>query len=187
MKPAGSSGGGGRGNVSTRGSTINFNDCSYFDEFTDTCTGVAVNALKYTDPSGGVHYINPMTYQQTGGVAPYLTGSATGSSRGSSSVGGNYLTSRGYQLPAIFRARGGLVKSPELAVLADKGAELVLPANITSTIVNLANMGFASMKGLSGQGITIYPADIILDGKKVGRVVFSEGTNRMRSKGLSLR
>ncbi|MFA6373677.1 MAG: hypothetical protein WCW68_13730, partial [Methanothrix sp.] len=61
---------GGGGSVISGGSSgdNNFTDC-LFEGFTDSCTGVLVNPLIYTNPQGVTSYINPMTYNSTGGIS----------------------------------------------------------------------------------------------------------------------
>jgi hypothetical protein len=149
-----------------------------FENFTDTCTGIAVNALKYTPPGSSTPvYINPMTYIESGGVSKYISGSS-GSSGGSS---GNYATSIGYTLPSVFLAKGALVDQPTLAVVGEAGEEMVLPAPITKALLGMISTGGRS------ENIVIKPADIYLDGRKVGRVVFEAGKKSMGTSGFSIR
>jgi len=170
-KTGSSSYGASAGNVQTT-----FNDCM-FENFTDTCTGIAVNALKYTPPGSSTPvYINPMTYIESGGVSKYISGSS-GSSGGSS---GNYATSIGYTLPSVFLAKGALVDQPTLAVVGEAGEEMVLPAPITKALLGMISTGGRS------ENIVIKPADIYLDGRKVGRVVFEAGKKSMGTSGFSI-
>jgi hypothetical protein len=95
-----------------------------------TCLGtsVLVNALKYTAPNGTVSYINPLTYQSTGGITGYQ-----------GSTGG------GYQLPGIFRAKGALEdRGAEQVVVGEDGPELILPAKYTALMTAMADAFEAS-------------------------------------------
>ncbi len=158
---------GGKVSSGSSGSSTNtFTDC-FFEGFTDSCTNMNVNALKYTAPNGTVSYINPLTYHSTGGT--------TGNS-------GN----TGYQLPAIFRAKGGLIDDgPELAIIGESGSEMVLPHDITQTILDLTRGGVEGDR--AGGANTITPSDVYLDGRKVGQIAFKYGTESMRRKGMSIR
>jgi hypothetical protein len=141
--------------------TQTFNDCM-FEGFTDTCTNMNINALKYTSPSGVVSYVNPM---DNSGVRT-LGGSSSSGSSGSS----------GYQLPAIFRARGGLIdKGPELSIIGEKGTEMVLPNNLTEMFVRLAAMGFKGNSTTSDAPVVVI---LQLDGEEMTRVVL----NKMKAK-----
>jgi hypothetical protein len=60
-----------------------------FDGFTDSCTGIIVNALKYTNPQGVTSYINPMNYNSTGGISGYQGGVNTSGSNSTVVVGGS--------------------------------------------------------------------------------------------------
>jgi hypothetical protein len=144
-----------------------FNDC-FFEGFTDTCTGMNINALTYTNPSGVVSYINPMTYNSTGGVSNYQ---GSGSSGGSSSYG----------LAPIFMARGGIPNRPTLAMVAEKGEEMVLPNNITMMFLRLAAMGFRGESSTNDSPITII---LHIDGEEITRVVTSRMKSKLNVRGL---
>jgi hypothetical protein len=89
-------------------------------------TSVLVNALKYTSPNGTVSYINPLTYNSTGGIT-------------------GYQGSTGYQLPAIFRAKGALEdRGPEHVIVGEEGPELIIPAKYTALITAMADAFEAS-------------------------------------------
>jgi TP901 family phage tail tape measure protein len=155
---------GGGGSVGT----ANFNDCLFEGGFVDGCTGVSIPGLKYTNPQGVTTIINPMNYN-----------SGSGLSSSSSSSGG----SSGYSLPTVFRARGGLIESPEVALIGEKGSEMVLPHDITQTILTLTNMGLGKAGGGSGD-TTI---NINLDGRQIAQAVMNRATGMMRQAGLGIR
>jgi hypothetical protein len=123
--------------------TQTFNDCM-FEGFTDTCTNMNINALKYTNPNGVVSYINPMTYIDTGGIASYI--GKTSSNATSSSSSGGVLTNAGYKLPAVFSAKGALFNKPAVTAIGESGREMVLPSDLTETVIALTRMGFAKTK-----------------------------------------
>jgi len=71
----------------------------------------------------------------------------TGSySNGSFSASGG---SGSYQLPAIFRARGGLIDHPELAIVGEAGTEMILPPHLTQAVMNMAGGGGGSAKNIT--------------------------------------
>jgi len=140
-------------------------DC-LFEGFTDACTGIAVNALKYTSPSGVVSYINPLT-----GVV----------------VSGGTTSGTGYTLPAVFRAKGALVDNgPELDIVGESGPELILPANLTKMFLQLADMGLGN--GAAGASPKIVIEDCTehhwyLDGKEVTNLVMERVKKQLQLRG----
>ena len=162
------SSGGGGGNVGT----ANFNDCLFEGGFVDGCTGVSIPGLKYTNPGGVTTVINPMNYLSGGGVSNYISGGSSG-------------RSGGYSLPAAFRARGGLIEKPEVALIGEKGSEMVLPHDITQTILTLTNMGLGKAGARSeGGDITV---NINLDGRQITQAVMSRATGMMKQAGFGIR
>ena len=145
FKSSGSSGVSYSGGTSSSigSATQTFNDCM-FEGFTDTCTNMNINALKYTNPNGVVSYINPMTYIDTGGIASYI--GKTSSNATSSSSSGGVLTNAGYKLPAVFSAKGALFNKPAVTAIGESGREMVLPSDLTETVIALTRMGFAKTK-----------------------------------------
>lgn len=79
-----------------------------------TCLGstVAVNALIYTNPQGYSYSINPMTYQSSGGITPYISNTS------------------GVRLGSY--AEGGVVDGPQLAIVGDNpsGREAIIPEEV---------------------------------------------------------
>jgi len=112
---------GGGGNSGSNGG--NYTDC-LFGEFTDTCTGVMVNGLRYTNPLGYTYNINPLTYHDNGGIANYQGGNSGGGST--------------YSLPPIFAAKGADLTSPTAIIAGENGDELVLPAPLTKMFKGIA-------------------------------------------------
>jgi hypothetical protein len=107
--------------------------------------------------------------------------SGSGISSSSSSSGG----SSGYVLPAFLRARGGLIESPEVALIGEKGREMVLPNDITETILTLTNMGLGKAGNGSASGdITV---NINLDGRQITQAVMSRATGMMKQAGFGIR
>jgi hypothetical protein len=162
-----SSGGGGSGSSIGNAS---FTDCLFEGGFVDGCTGVSIPGLRYTNPQGVTTIINPMNYHSGSGI--------------SSSSGG----SSGYSLPAVLRARGGLIESPEVALIGEKGSEMVLPPDITQTIQTLTNMGLGKAelgKFRPDDGdITI---NVNLDGRQITQAVMSRATGMMKQAGFGIR
>jgi len=153
---------------------MQFTDC-LFEGFTDSCTGVLVNPLIYTNPNGVTSYINPMTYNSTGGISNYQGAGSSGNSGGGGS----------YQLPAIFRARGGLVNKPELDVIADQGPEIILPAKLTRMFTSLADMGFSQNDKQSNKIIIEDRTEHhwYMDGKEVTNQIMQNVQKRLQLKG----
>lgn len=151
----GGSWGGGSGGGGSVG-TANFTDCLFEGGFVDSCTGVSIPGLKYTNPQGVTSVINPMNYISGGGVSNYIN----------------------------LRARGGLVESPEIAMIGEAGSELVLPHDITQEIVSLTKMGRAAKTGGGGGDTTI---NINLDGRQIAQAVMNRATGMMRQAGLGIR
>ena len=111
---------------STSGNLVVSNGQANFVYSTCLGTSVLVNALKYTSPNGTVSYINPLTYHSTGGIT-------------------GYQGSTGYQLPAIFRAKGALEdRGAEQVIVGEEGPELILPAKYTALITAMADAFEAS-------------------------------------------
>ncbi len=141
--------------------TQTFNDCM-FEGFTDTCTNMNINALKYTNPNGVVSYINPMTYIDTGGISNYigLTSSNSGSTSVKSSSGNASISSGNFDDPWMnagkyaspsnystnWSAKGALFNKPAVTAIAESGREMVLPSDLTETVIALTRMGFAKTK-----------------------------------------
>jgi len=79
-----------------------------------SCLGstVAVNALIYTNPQGYSYSINPMTYQSSGGITPYISNTS------------------GVRLGSY--AKGGVVDGPQLAIVGDNpsGREAIIPEEV---------------------------------------------------------
>ncbi len=176
----GSSGGGatyssGGSQVSSSISSVaqTFTDC-LFEGFEDSCTGVIVNALKYTSPSGQVSYVNPMD----NAAVRSLGGSSSSYSSGSS----------GYTLPAIFRAKGALVDNgPELDIVGEAGPELILPANLTRMFLSLADAGLGQgAQGAAASSIVIEDHTEhhwYMDGKEVTNQIMSRVQKQLQLKG----
>lgn len=111
---------------STSGNLVVSNGQANFVYSTCLGTSVLVNALKYTSPNGTVSYINPLTYHSTGGIT-------------------GYQGTTGYQLPAIFRAKGALEdRGAEHVIVGEEGPELILPAKYTALITAMADAYEAS-------------------------------------------
>jgi len=161
----------GGGNIGS--ATQSFTDC-FFEGFTDSCTNMNINALKYTAPNGQISYINPM---DNAGVRSL--GGSSGQVIAGSSVGVASSVSN-YKLPAYLMAKGGNPTRPTLALMAEKGEEMVLPHDIT---VGLKNM---IANGGSGSNITIYPADVIIDGQKLAHITFKVGMKSAGTKGFQI-
>jgi hypothetical protein len=156
----GGSGGSYTGGGNIGSATQTFNDCM-FEGFTDTCTNMNINALKYTSPSGQVSYVNPMD----NAAVRVLGGSGGGSSSGG-----------GYRLPAGLMARGGNPTKPTLALIAERGEEMVLPNDITVGMKNLIASG-----GSPGNvNVSVY-----LDSRKMTDVVAKTIVSGARSKGFT--
>lgn len=127
------------GTVSSGGSgTYTFTDCM-FEGFTDECTNMAINSLKYTNPAGQTYEINPMTYIDNGGISKYY----------------QPATSKSYTVPAlpeIFRsARGSVFSRAAVTAIAETGTEMVLPPAITQTILDMVG----NTKNPSGPNVSI--------------------------------
>jgi TP901 family phage tail tape measure protein len=154
---------------SVASASASLTDC-LFEGFTDACTGITVNALKYTSPSGKVSYINPLTGMvvSTVGFSPTTNGAP-------------------YQLPAGLRAKGALVdKGPELDIVGEAGPELILPANITKMFVQLANMGFNAISGSGGNKIVIEDHTVnehYWNGRKVADLVMTTSKKKLQLRG----
>jgi len=174
--------------LSTGGSAIGpigsavqtFNDCM-FEGFTDSCTNMNINALKYTSPSGVVQYINPMdnaavrTLSPT--VAPASTVTTAGKTAGTT-VFGTPTHSAEFNSWGKY-AKGGNPSKPTLALLAEKGEEMVLPNDIT---VGLKSMIASGSTG--GQKIIVEPAPIYLDGRKIADILMTAVVAKARAKGF---
>lgn len=162
----GGAGGGGSQSVGSIGSAVQtFNDCM-FEGFTDSCTNMNINALKYTSPGGVVQYVNPMNNEAV---------RTLGGSGGASSGGG----SSGYKLPAGLMARGGNPSKPTLALIAERGEEMVLPNDITVGLKSMIASG-----GAGGQKIIVEPAPIYLDGRKIADILMTAVLAKARAKGF---
>jgi hypothetical protein len=142
---------GGLGGSNSSISNANFTDCLFEGGFVDGCTGVSIPGLKYTNPQGVTSVINPMNYISGGGISNYIN----------------------------LRARGGLIEKPEVALLGEAGSEMVLPHDITQTILNMTNSG----RGMGGN-TTI---NINLDGRQIAQAVMNRATGMMRQSGLGVR
>lgn len=165
------SGGGGGGSVGS----ANFTDCLFEGGFVDGCTGVSIPGLKYTNPGGVTTVINPMNYLSGGGVSNYISGGSSG-------------RSGGYSLPAAFRARGGLIEKPEVALIGEKGSEMVLPHDITQTIQTLTNMGLDKAElGKSNPVDGDITINVNLDGRQITHAVMSRATGMMKQAGFGIR
>ena len=160
----------GRGGSFSTGTT-NFTDCLFEGGFVDSCTGVSIPGLKYTNPQGVTSIINPMDYISGGGISNYIGLS------GSSS----------YSLPSVLRARGGLVEKPEVALIGEAGSELVLPHDITQELVDLTAMGRAVKMAPNTAPAGDIVVKLYLDGKELTNAVMSRAASGMRAKGLAIR
>ena len=120
------------------------------------------------------------------GIDLMNSGYGGGYNYGGGGYSGTFGTSSWGGLAPIFRARGGLVMKPELAVLADAGPELVLPNRLTKMFTALADAGFSSISGGvsggDGQPIVI-ENKIILDGREVTNQLMRNATKQLRLKG----
>ncbi len=163
----------GGGTIESSSGTNNFNDC-FFEGFTDSCTGQLVNPLIYTNPQGDTSYINPMTYASTGGIANY---------QGAASSGNTSSAMAGYSLPAIFAAKGYLAnEGPKAITVGERGTELVLPNDISRTIIDLTASG-----GVKGRGTQEIHNHIYLNHREIAEQVFRIGAESMQTRGLSIR
>lgn len=121
----------------------------------------------------------------TAGLGVDLMNSGYG---GSYSSGGSFGSSTWAGLPAIFRARGALIdKGPELSIVGEAGPELILPANITRTIMTLADMGLGSLSGGAGRVViedhTVHKW--YMDGKEVTNLLMDKAVRQLRARGAS--
>ena len=82
----------------------------------------------------------------------------TRSQGGYTSGSGSFTAGNGgYQLPAIFRARGGLIdKGPELAIVGEAGTEMILPPHVTQAVLDMTARG-----GGAAPNITVNYAPVI--------------------------
>jgi hypothetical protein len=55
----------------------------------------------------------------------------------------------GYQLPAIFRARGGLIDRPELTIVGEAGTEMILPPHLTQAVLAMTGNGGGGEKNIN--------------------------------------
>ena len=111
-----------------------------------------------------------------------------GGSYGGGGYSGSFGTSSWGGLAPIFRARGALVdKGPELSIVGEAGPELILPANITRTIMALADMGLGSLSGGAGRVViedhTVHKW--YMDGKEVTNLLMDKAVRQLRLKGAS--
>jgi len=100
--------------------------------------------------------------------------------------GGMAAANPGYTLPAIFRARGGLVNKPELDVIADQGPEIILPAKLTRMFTSLADAGLGQVSGGSSKNLIIEDHTVhhwYMDGKEVTNQVMKGTARQLRLKG----
>ena len=112
-----------------------------------------------------------------------------------SGYGGNYASSGSFGsstwsgLPAIFRARGALIdRGPELSIVGEAGPELILPANITRTIMSLAEMGLGDIRGgQGGAGRLVIEdhskVDVYLDGKRITDSLMTQVMRKLQLRG----
>ena len=141
-----------------------------------TCLGdtVLVNALKYTSPSGVVSYANPLNGDQT---ASLYSGSSS-SSDSYSWAGENDASSWG--------AKGALIDQPSNIIAGEKGRELLLPNNITETIMGLVaehNSGSLNMNPEGKLSVEVINK-IYLDGNEVTNMLMENATQELRRGGL---
>jgi hypothetical protein len=151
--------------------------------YQDGCTGMVINPLKYTSPSGTVTYINPMNYNSGLG----LSGSGSGIYTGGLS-GGTYSGSpSGYQLPAIFAAHGALLDDgPNRIVAGEAGPELVIPAKYTRLMDWMAGQVENLRGGGSAQNIVVEDHTEhywYMDGKEVSNQVMKNVQKRLQLRG----
>jgi TP901 family phage tail tape measure protein len=171
---------GGSGGGGSSGKAINMNGADVNGNFNDmTCLGdtVLVNGLKYTNPQGYTSYINPMTFQENGGISSYQGSGSSSKSSSYSNAGA------GVQLPPIFAAKGYLAnQGPRAITVGERGTELVLPSDISRTIIDLTASG-----GAKGQAIQEVHNHIHLNHREIAEQVFRIGAESMQSRGLSIR
>ena len=169
-----SSNGGGTTSVNANGAIINPDGSANYT--TVTCLGdtVLVNALKYTSPSGVVSYANPLNGDQTGSL---YSGSSS-SSDSYSWAGENDASSWG--------AKGALIDQPSNIIAGEKGRELLLPNNITETIMGLVaehNSGNLNMNPEGKLSVEVINK-IYLDGNEVTNMLMENATQELRRGGL---
>jgi hypothetical protein len=165
-----SNGASGGGSISSAAQT--FTDC-LFEGFEDSCTGVIVNALRYTSPSGQVSYVNPMDNAAVRSL---------GSSGGVSSS-----RSAGYTLPAIFAAKGALIDDgPRKIIAGEAGPELILPAKLTRMFLSLADAGLGQSARGGESRIVIEDHTVhehYWNGRKVTDLVMTETKKKIQLRG----
>lgn len=93
-----------------------------------------------TSISGGGSWIGTGATSNGWGARASNALRTTGSySTGSFSAKGG---SGSYQLPAIFRAKGGLIdRGPELAIVGEAGTEMILPPHVTQAVLGMTAKG----------------------------------------------
>jgi TP901 family phage tail tape measure protein len=147
----GSAGPGGSGDVIMSGGQANFQDT--------TCLGdmVLVNALQYTNPAGNTYYINPMTYQETGGISRYQG------------------------------AKGALIDDgPKRITVGEAGPELILPAKLTRMFLSLADAGLGKWSEPGGNRVIIEDHtkhELHIDGKKIADITMKRATQKLKLRG----
>ncbi len=107
---------------------------------------------------------------------------------GYSGGGGSFGSSTWSGLPARFRARGALIdKGPELSIVGEAGPELILPANITRTIMSLADMGLGAIRGGDNKVVIEDHSvhKVFLDSKEVTNTLMNKAVCQLRLKGAS--
>lgn len=159
------------------GSNCNIGCEGIYNNAVISSTGPLATAGLGVDLMGGV----PASQWSNSGSSWY-SGSSYSASPYGAATGGSY------SLPAVFRAKGALVdKGPELSIVGEAGPELILPANITRTIMNLADMGIGSIQGGGGK-VVIEDHSVhkwYMDGKEVTNLLMDKAVRQLRLKGAS--
>lgn len=187
----GQGGNGGGSTISTGHTSVNANGAIINPDgsanyTTVTCLGdtVLVNALKYTSPAGETTYYNPLagdmwegssgtdSYQSVGVSSSAAANSAYASMGGGANLGGSLWGAKGYLAD----------KGPQVIGIGEAGPELVLPSDITKTIMNLTSNGQAMSQGVFEVHVHQH-----LDGREISEQVFRIGAASMRAKSLSIR
>ena len=93
-------------------------------------------------------------------------------------------------LPAM--ATGGVVSNPTIAMVGEgRYPEAVVPlgdspqfANMKADIANAVIQGISQMNAIGGGNVTVSASDVILDGQKIGRIIFSPLQQEARRRGV---
>jgi hypothetical protein len=126
----------------------------YTAESMDNWCEAASDFAKWQETTAGLFYqsyIGPTAYYPGRSSSSGVSGSSgvyynlVGTAWGSQALASANPT---WQLPAIFRARGGIVDRPELAVIGEAGTEMVLPPAVTKAVLDAVGQG-GGQQGIS--------------------------------------